>query len=56
MRDSWSNTFWLDLGPRHESVSNGVIFPVEDATVTDWTDPMPAELWEAEETTSVSTS
>lgn len=54
MNESWSRSFWIDLGPERETVSCGVVFPREqDDAITDWTDPMPAELWEPEENTTV---
>ena len=54
MNESWSRSFWLDLGPERETVSCGVVFPREqDDAVTDWTDPMPAELWEPDQSTTM---
>ena len=53
MNESWSRSFWIDLGPERETVSCGVVFPCEqDDAITDWTDPMPAELWEPDESTT----
>jgi hypothetical protein len=54
VNESWSCSFWIDLGPNRATVSSGVIFPrQQDDVITDWTDPMPAELWEPDENTTV---